>query len=90
MHGHFDFGAGGGRQLPGGPCTSLQDKEAWRLAVEDSVLVTVELARSRNRLDFSHHKILGVLVTYESMWCFQSVLCQVEGDDLLFGELLEL
>lgn len=48
------------------------------------VLVTVELVRSRIRLDFRR------LRAFEKMWCYQNELCWLEGDGLLFGELLDL
>ena len=54
------------------------------------VCVCVGLIRSRIRLDFSFHKICGDLDSFRNMWCFQSVLCKVEGDGLLIGDVLKI
>lgn len=48
------------------------------------VLVTVGLIRSRIRLDYNHYKLLGDLILFEKSWYFQSVLRQIQGDDLIF------
>ena len=54
------------------------------------VLVCVEMIRARIRLDFSFYRISGDLDSFRNLWCYRGVLCKVEVDDLLFGDVLRL
>lgn len=57
-----------------------------------AVYVSARMIRCRIKLDYSQlgdYKKLQDLVSFERIWCFQSALCQVQGDDFIFGEMLE-
>ncbi|KAE8284777.1 hypothetical protein D5F01_LYC16212 [Larimichthys crocea] len=54
------------------------------------VHICVDLIRARIRLDFTFYKMSRDLATFRNMWCYQDVLCKVEDDDLLFGNVLKM
>ena len=54
------------------------------------VSMCVRLIRSRISLDFSFYRSSGDLDSFRDMWCYQSVLCDMSEDELVFGSVLDV
>lgn len=41
-------------------------------------------------MDYNYYRFLGDLVTFENIRCSQNELCEIQGDDLIFGDFRDM
>ena len=58
------------------------------LADCDVVVIFSRMLKARLKTDFSFYSLTNNIEDFERIWCIEQVLCTVECNELVFGNML--